>query len=74
MRPARSAINGPQELVWGVDDARALEAIANDLAKDRSVSRSNDGSLHARDDGGIPVGFKVYNRRPPKDAEQGRMD
>jgi catechol-2,3-dioxygenase len=62
---------GPQELIWGVDDIRALDAICKELAKDRSVAHANDGTLHTRDDGGIPIGFKVYNRQPPKDAEQG---
>ena len=62
---------GPQELIWGVDDARTLDAIGNDLAKDRPVARANDGTLRTRDDAGIPIGFRVYNRTPPQDADQG---
>jgi catechol 2,3-dioxygenase-like lactoylglutathione lyase family enzyme len=62
---------GPQELIWGVEDARALDGIADDLAKDRPVERSGDGALRTRDDAGIPIGFRVYSRKKPQDAEQG---
>jgi catechol 2,3-dioxygenase-like lactoylglutathione lyase family enzyme len=62
---------GPQELIWGIDDARALDAIGDDLAKDRPVARSNDGTLRVRDDAGIPIGFRLYKRTPPLDPEQG---
>ena len=62
---------GPQELIWGVDDAKALDAIGNDLARDRQVARSDDGTLRTKDDAGIPIGFRVYNRKPPQDPDQG---
>jgi hypothetical protein len=62
---------GPQELIWGVDDAKSLDAIGNDLAKDRQVARSDDGTLRTKDDAGIPIGFRVYNRKPPQDPDQG---
>jgi catechol 2,3-dioxygenase-like lactoylglutathione lyase family enzyme len=68
---ASSPRSGLPELIWGVDDARTLDAIGSDLAKDRAVARSNDGTLRTHDDGGIPIGFRLYPRKPPADAEQG---
>ena len=63
--------SGPPELIWGVDDRRTLDAIADDLSKDRAVARANDGTIRAFDDGGIPIGFRLYRRTPPVDSEQG---
>jgi hypothetical protein len=62
---------GLRELVWGVDRRQALDAIANDLASDRQTRRDNDGTVHATDDAGIAVAFRLYERNPPVDPAQG---
>jgi len=63
--------HGPTELIWGVEHRRTLDAIADDLSRDRPVSRSDDGTIRCLDDAGIPIGFRVYQRKPPQDPEQG---
>jgi catechol 2,3-dioxygenase-like lactoylglutathione lyase family enzyme len=61
---------GPRELVWGVDSERALGKIADDLARDRKVTRGNDGAIHTRDDADFAIGFRVYDRKTPHDPAQ----
>lgn len=48
-----------RELVWGVSSRRHLDAIAQELARDRKVSEEKDGSIHATDDCGIHIGFRL---------------
>lgn len=47
-----------REIVWGVDNARALERIGKDLSRDRPVSAGADGTLHARDECGFAIAFR----------------
>jgi catechol 2,3-dioxygenase-like lactoylglutathione lyase family enzyme len=61
---------GLRELIWGVDSDRALDAIAADLGRDRSLRRDNDGTIHTNDDAGLAIGFRVYRRKEPHDAPQ----
>jgi catechol 2,3-dioxygenase-like lactoylglutathione lyase family enzyme len=62
--PARFAEGpGAREIVWGVDNAASLAAIAADLATDRVVTADSDGTLHTRDDIGIPIGFRIFARK-----------
>lgn len=49
--------------VWGVKDKSDLDAIANELAKDRAVSWSN-GMLQSTDDDQNALFFRVTQRRP----------
>jgi catechol 2,3-dioxygenase-like lactoylglutathione lyase family enzyme len=51
--------DGPtmREPVWGVDSKDGLEKIAAELSKDREVTRSADGILHARDETGFAIAF-----------------
>jgi hypothetical protein len=51
-----------RETVWGVDSGKDIDTIAAELAKDRAVRQSADGILHAVDDLGYAVGFKVTTR------------
>lgn len=47
-----------REVVWGVEDAASLEAIAAELGKDQNVERDADG-IRARDPWGLSLGFRV---------------
>lgn len=63
---------GPREVVWGVDSPRALETLASDLSRDRPVVSDADGTARCRDDSGLPIGFRVFERRlPPDEATPG---
>jgi catechol 2,3-dioxygenase-like lactoylglutathione lyase family enzyme len=53
-----------RETVYGVADAASLEAIVQELRKDREVTRSADGAVHAFDDMGFAIAFQVSRRRP----------
>ena len=54
---------GPREIIWGVDSAEALAAIASDLGGDREVATDPDGTIHSIDDSGIRIGFRVFDRQ-----------
>lgn len=53
-----------RETIYGVADQVTLEAIGAELGKDRPVVLDGEGVLHAKDDSGIPIGFRVTTRRP----------
>ncbi|MGE0254801.1 MAG: VOC family protein [Alphaproteobacteria bacterium] len=57
--------DGVRELGWGADSAATVDAIERELARDRAVTRDASGTLHSHDDAGIPIAFRVYDRRPP---------
>jgi catechol 2,3-dioxygenase-like lactoylglutathione lyase family enzyme len=67
--PAFASGPGAREVIWGVDSTASLEALAKNLAADREVTRDADGTLHTRDDIGIPIGFRVWQRVPPAHDE-----
>jgi catechol 2,3-dioxygenase-like lactoylglutathione lyase family enzyme len=52
-----------RELVWGVGSRRALQAIAENLARDRSVVEDADGTVHSTDDTGLGIAFRVTRRK-----------
>lgn len=52
-----------RKTIYGVADGAALEAIAQELGKDRKVEWLADGSLEAQDDMGFTLGFQVTVRR-----------
>lgn len=52
-----------RETVYRVADEVTLEAIAEEMARDRPVRRGPNGSVHVRDDMGFALGFKVSRRR-----------
>ncbi len=54
-----------REVIWGVDSAASLEALAADLGRDREITRDADGTIHARDDIGMAIGFTVEQGRDP---------
>jgi catechol 2,3-dioxygenase-like lactoylglutathione lyase family enzyme len=58
---ARPAV---REMIWGVDSQKSLDALEKKLAADGPVKRDADGTLHITDPLGIPLGFRVFNRKP----------
>ncbi|MCA8022896.1 VOC family protein [Burkholderia metallica] len=53
-----------RKTVYGMADQMALEAIYDELARDRDVRRLPDGSLETVDDVGFVLGFQVSCRKP----------
>lgn len=53
-----------RKTVYGVADAAALQAIANELERDRTVERLADGSIESVDDMGFTLGFQLSVRKP----------
>ena len=51
-----------REVTWGVDNDATLDAIGAELSKDRPVRSEADGSLHATDDLGFHIAFRVSRR------------
>ncbi|MCO5163785.1 MAG: VOC family protein [Mesorhizobium sp.] len=49
--------------IWGVEDEATIEAIADELSKDRDVVRTSDGMLACKDDTGFEIAFRVTRRR-----------
>lgn len=64
VRPAIGGHSGIVSATWGVADEAGLDALAEELGKDRRVVRSEDGSLASTDDLGIAIGFRVSRRLP----------
>lgn len=52
-----------REVVWGVKSKRDLEALGDGLAKDRPVREDADGTIHAVDDMGLGIAFRVTRRK-----------
>src|SRR5688500_8191247 len=46
-------------VIWGASDARTVETIASDLARDRKVTTDADGTAWAEDDMGLRIGIRV---------------
>ena len=66
--PRMSGGSNFRELVWGVSSGRHLDAIAGELARDRDVRADKDGTIHAVDDCGINIGFRVWRRRTERQS------
>ncbi|MDD0838882.1 VOC family protein [Curvibacter sp. HBC61] len=62
--PSLGTASQLRKTVYGVADAAALEAIATELGRDRTVRRLPDGSIEAVDDMGFTLGFQLSVRRP----------
>ena len=52
-----------RKTIYGVADRQSLDAIADELGRDREVKRLADGSIEASDDMGFVLGFQVAVRR-----------
>ena len=68
--PAFSKGSGVRQVVWGVDTIEALAQIEADLRADREVTKDADGTIFCRDDAGLPIGFRVFERRPLMSDEE----
>lgn len=53
-----------RETIYGVASVADLEAIADELGRDRLVTRGANGSVHSIDDMGFAIGFQISVRRP----------
>ena len=53
-----------REVIWGVDSAATLVAIATELRRDRKVTEDAEGTLHSSDEAGNAIGFCVTRRVP----------
>jgi catechol 2,3-dioxygenase-like lactoylglutathione lyase family enzyme len=53
-----------RELIWGVDNQKNLDALEKSLSTDRPARRDADGTLHTTDAVGIPIGFRLFDRKP----------
>lgn len=51
-----------RELIWGASDEQTVERIAEDLSRDRPVTRDADGTVRSVDDMGLSIAFRVSRR------------
>jgi len=63
--------NTVREIVWGVDDAADLDAIAAELGTDREVKRDADGAVRSVDPHGYAIGFCETEVAPVRIAPTG---
>jgi len=66
LAPALSEGAQFREFVLGVKTQRELDRLANDLARDRSVTVDGDGVAHSVDDSGIHFGLRLNRRKAIK--------
>lgn len=65
-QPGRAPMIGSSgfcELVWGVTHEQGLVALREELSRDREVRVDADGTLHAIDDVGVPIAFRLTRRQ-----------
>jgi Glyoxalase/Bleomycin resistance protein/Dioxygenase superfamily len=62
--PALESAPTIRELVWGVDDATALDALADGLSSDRDVEVDSSGVVRTHDHTGFAIGLRVAQPRP----------
>ncbi|MDO6475320.1 VOC family protein [Alteromonas sp. 1_MG-2023] len=53
-----------RKTIYGVADTATVDAIYDELSKDREVKRLDDGSIEAVDDMGFVLSFQVTMRKP----------
>jgi catechol 2,3-dioxygenase-like lactoylglutathione lyase family enzyme len=70
LRPRLDGGSQFRELVFGVATRGQLAAVAAELRRDREVGIDEDGTLHAVDDAGINIGFRVWKRRAQAPAKR----
>jgi catechol 2,3-dioxygenase-like lactoylglutathione lyase family enzyme len=56
--------NGVRETIFGISSSDELDALASSLAVDREVRCDDDGTIHFASDCGIPLGVRVWQRKP----------
>jgi hypothetical protein len=70
--PAVGEVTGIREMIWGVSDQAGLDAIRQELARDRPVSVDADGTVHSRDLTGYGIAFRIADIRPLAEREHAR--
>jgi catechol 2,3-dioxygenase-like lactoylglutathione lyase family enzyme len=60
LRPKVNESSNFREVIYGVSSAAHLRRIGREIARDREVTEDADGTLHALDDGGINIGFRLW--------------
>lgn len=55
---------GVHEVIWGVDSAEALESLVDGLAPELEVSRAEDGIARFVPAFGVPMGLRVFAKKP----------
>ncbi len=65
-RLPESSLVGPgvREVVWGVDSREALQALVQDLSRDRKVITDDEGVAHFLSDCGLPLALSVFEKKP----------
>jgi hypothetical protein len=61
--PALGTASMLRKTIYGVADAATLDAIAQELQRDRDVRDLADGSIESVDDMGFAIGFQITKRR-----------
>ena len=61
--PALGTASMLRKTIYGVADVETLDAIAEELYRDREVRKLVDGSIESVDDMGFAIGFQVTSRR-----------
>jgi catechol 2,3-dioxygenase-like lactoylglutathione lyase family enzyme len=62
--PALETGSKIRKTIYGVADQATVDAIAEELGKDREVKTLDDGSIESVDDFGFALGFQVTVRKP----------
>lgn len=64
--PSKTDVVGPgiQEVVWGVDTQAALDTLVQGLRTDLEVSEGTDGIWRFIPPFGVPMGLRVFAKRP----------
>jgi catechol 2,3-dioxygenase-like lactoylglutathione lyase family enzyme len=69
-KPSDTSIAAPvaadpnlRDTLYGVADKATLDAVANELSKDRDIKSLPNGILRTTDDDGYPISFQVTTRR-----------
>ena len=55
---------GARETIWGVDTQASYDKLVADLSSDRDLRIDEDGIAHLLCDDGMPIGLKVWAKRP----------
>lgn len=61
--PALESGNQLRKIIWGVRSQSDLDAVAQEIGKDREVRKLDDGSIEAIDDMGLVIGFQLTVRQ-----------
>ncbi len=56
--------NGVCEVIWGVDDAQALNRLVVGLRRDHEVTEGSDGAFRFTTSFGLAMGLRIFTRKP----------